>query len=77
MRITKELKDLEPGPLVRALRDKRKLTQHQLGLAVGKFSTEIAGIESGREILGLKRARAFAEFFDVPFERFLPKELAK
>tara|TARA_Y100000310_G_scaffold224520_1_gene226362 strand:+ start:267 stop:515 length:249 start_codon:yes stop_codon:yes gene_type:complete len=72
MRILSNEKDLSPGSLVRALRIRKGLTQHKLGLEVGKFSQEITAIETGSEKMGLKRARAFAKFFEIPYTRFLP-----
>ena len=77
MRITKELKDLSPGELVKALRLRLELTQYQLGQSLGKHSSEIAAIETRSETIGLKRAAAFAKFFKVSRDRFLPKIEAK
>lgn len=74
MPISKYLKDLEPGPLLKALREKMGLKQHGLGqlLSPKKHASEISALEGG-EPMGLKRAELFAEFFDVERERFLPK----
>lgn len=75
MRISPEMNDLAPGPLIKVLREEMGLTQKQLGLLLTptKNPSEISAIESGDEGLAEKRAEMFAEFFKVPRKRFMPK----
>ena len=77
MRLADHEKTLGPGPLIRALRQRRGLTQATVGIHLQIVRPTITMIENGTDKLGEGRARKFAEYFDVPLKRFWTSPYAK
>lgn len=57
--------DLSPGDVVRALRELAGLTQKQLAEATGIEQSAVSAIETGRDNLGIERAKTLARVFGV------------
>ena len=59
------VEDLSPGDVVRTLRELAELTQQQLAETTGIEQSAISAIETGRDNLGIERAKTLARAFGV------------
>jgi DNA-binding XRE family transcriptional regulator len=63
---------MTPGAYLRIYRKNKKLTQIQLGEALGGIPRQhISNMEQGRRAISLKMARKLSALLGVPFEKFI------
>ncbi len=63
---------MTPGTYLRIYRENKKLTQVQLGEALGGIPRQhISNMEQGRRSISLRMARKLSALLGVPFERFI------
>ena len=75
MRLTKDDKQLQPGQLLKALRDRKGWTLRECGLETHVSYTQISDMEKGHVKIGHSHALKFAETFGVKPKFFMDKEL--
>ena len=71
----KDIKDkMNPGKYLRIHREKKGLTQVELGEILGGIPRQnISNMENGCRAISLKMARRLSSILDAPIERFLEK----
>ena len=69
----KDIKEkMTPGAYLRIYRENKKMTQAELGKALGGIPRQhISNMEHGRRSISLKMARKLSTILDVPLEKFV------
>ena len=69
----KDIKEkMTPGSYLRIYRENKKMTQAELGKALGGIPRQhVSNMEHGRRSISLKMARKLSTILDVPLEKFV------